>query len=117
MAIFTGCQTTGRILQTAGSALAPVNSAPADMVTHGRNSIAVNPWGLMGALLFLAGALWTVLTKDRETGLSAMVAGVTMGVIGIAFNHPWAPATSLILVAIGASLAIKKHVFGKWKTS
>lgn len=104
----SGCQTTGRALQSVGEMLSPPPPAGTDA---GTSPIPVNPWPWFGALLFIAGTAWGAITRDWRTGSGAMGGGVAMGIIGTAFNHPWAPIASLILVLAGAGFAIRKHLW------
>lgn len=108
--LLSGCQTTGRALQSIGNALAPVTGTTQAGSIGG---IALNPWPVFGALLFIAGVAWGALTRDWRTATGAMAGGAVMGFLGIALSHPYAPVIGLVMLVTGAGFAIRKHLLCK----
>jgi hypothetical protein len=105
--IASGCQTTARVVKAVFDA---TPSIPSSDYTNMPGTMSTNPWPILGALLAFAGAVWGAITRDWQTGLGAMAAGMAMGLIGVAFNHPYAPLAGLILVIVGAGFKIRKYL-------
>ena len=105
--IASGCQTTDRVVKAVFDA---TPSIPSSDYANMPGTMSANPWPILGALLAFAGAVWGAITRDWQTGLGAMAAGMAMGLIGVAFNHPYAPLAGLILVIVGAGFKIRKYL-------
>lgn len=95
--LFSGCNTVSKGFRKIADTLSSENPVRDNTIYS-----ASNPWPFLGAIVFLCGALYIVITGDRSTGFGAVLTGLSMGIVGVAFNHPWAPFICLVFLLGGA---------------